>query len=197
MIITNLNPKVDAFLSRSNKWQEEFRKLRAIILDCALTEELKWGVPCYTFQKENIVLIHGFKDYCAILFIKGSLLQDPQGILIQQTQNVQAGRQIRFTDLAEIVAMESILKEYIFEAIEVEKAGLEVPFKKPAEFEIPEELRMRCEANPALKSAFDALTPGRQRSYMLYFSAPKQSKTREARVEKYIPKILDGMGLDD
>lgn len=197
MTITNLNPKVDAFLSRSNKWQEEFRKLRAIILDCALTEELKWGVPCYTFQKENIVLIHGFKDYCAILFIKGSLLQDPQGILIQQTQNVQAGRQIRFTKITEIVAMESILKEYILEAIEVEKAGLEVPFKKHTEFEIPEELRMRCEANPTLKRAFDALTPGRQRSYMLYFSAPKQSKTREARVEKYIPKILDGMGLDD
>ena len=197
MTITNLNPKVDAFLSRSNKWQEEFRKLRAIILDCALTEELKWGVPCYTFQKENIVLIHGFKDYCAILFIKGSLLQDPHSILIQQTPNVQAGRQIRFTNITEIVAMESILKEYILEAIEVEKAGLEVPFKKPAEFEIPEELRMRYDANPNLKSAFDALTPGRQRSYMLYFSAPKQSKTREARVEKYIPKILDGMGLDD
>lgn len=197
MTITNLNPKVDAFLSRSNKWQEEFRKLRAIILDCTLTEELKWGVPCYTFQKENIVLIHGFKDYCAILFIKGSLLQDPHSILIQQTPNVQAGRQIRFTNITEIVAMESILKEYILEAIEVEKAGLEVPFKKPAEFEIPEELRMRYDANPNLKSAFDALTPGRQRSYMLYFSAPKQSKTREARVEKYIPKILDGMGLDD
>lgn len=197
MTFNIMNPKVDAFLNQSEKWQVEFKKLREIILDCELSEELKWGVPCYTFQNENIVLIHGFKNYCAMLFIKGSLLKDPHSILIQQTENVQAGRQIRFTNLSDIIANEIILKEYIYEAIEVEKNGLEVPFKKASEFKIPNELQIRCEENPTLKNAFDALTPGRQRGYILYFSAPKQSKTRDARVEKYIPKILDGMGLDD
>jgi len=192
-----MNPNVDFFFNKAEKWQLEYEKLRMIILDCGLTEELKWGVPCYTFQKSNIVLIHGFKDYCAILFIKGSLLQDPHGILIQQTANVQAGRQVRFTSLGEIVELEPILKTYVFEAIEVEKAGLEVSFKKHAEYTIPEELKHKFDEIHALKTAFDALTPGRQRGYMLYFSSPKQSKTRESRVEKYIPHILDGKGLDD
>jgi len=192
-----LNPKVDFFFNKAEKWQEEYVKLRMIILDCGLTEDLKWGVPCYTFQKNNIVLIHGFKDYCAILFIKGSLLQDPHGILIQQTANVQAGRQIRFTSIRKIVELEPILKTYVFEAIEVEKAGLEVSFKKHTEYAVPEELQQKFDEIPALKPAFDALTPGRQRGYLLYFSLPKQSKTRESRVEKYIPHILDGKGLDD
>src|SRR5665647_1400446 len=192
-----LNPKVDEYLSKAKKWQEEFEKLRMIILDCQLTEELKWGVPCYTFQKGNIVLIHGFKEYCALLFIKGALLHDANGILIQQTENVQAGRQIRFTNVREIVAMETILKAYIYEAIEVEKAGLEVNFKKNTEFIIPEEFQNKFDEIPALKTAFEALTPGRQRAYILYFSEPKQSKTRASRVEKYVQKIIDGKGLYD
>ena len=198
-MITNsiMNPKVDEYLSKTQKWQKEFEKLRMIILDCELTEELKWGVPCYTFQKGNIVLIHGFKEYCAILFIKGSLLHDAKGILIQQTTNVQAARQIRFTNVQEIVAMETTLKAYIYEAIEVEKAGLEVDFKKNTEFIIPEEFQNKFNEIPALKTAFEALTPGRQRAYILYFSEPKQSKTRESRVEKYTQKILDGKGLYD
>ncbi|AIQ12804.1 YdeI/OmpD-associated family protein [Paenibacillus durus] len=194
---SRLNPKVDEFLSKAKKWQEEFEKLRTIVLDCQLTEELKWGVPCYTFQKKNIVLIHGFKEYCALLFMKGALLQDVHGILIQQTENVQAARQIRFTNVQEIVAMKSILKAYIDEAIEVEKAGLEVNFKKNTEFNIPEELQNKFDEIPALKTAFDALTPGRQRAYLLYFSEPKQSKTRVSRVEKCMQKILDGKGLND
>ena len=168
-----------------------------IILDCGLTEELKWGVPCYTFQKSNIVLIHGFKEYCAILFIKGALLKDANGILIQQTENVQAARQIRFTNVREIVEMEPILKAYIHEAIEVEKAGLKVNYKKAAEFSIPEEFINKLEEVPGLQDAFDALTPGRQRAYILYFSAPKQSKTREARIEKWLQQILNGKGLND
>jgi uncharacterized protein YdeI (YjbR/CyaY-like superfamily) len=192
-----MNPKVDLFLSKATKWQEEFEKLRMILLDCLLTEELKWGVPCYTFQKGNIVLIHGFKDYCAVLFIKGALLKDPQGILIQQTENVQAGRQIRFTGIKEIVEKEPILKAYVYEAIEVEKAGLEVEFKKNTEYTVPEELQHKFDEIPALKDAFESLTPGRQRAYLLHFSAPKQSKTRESRVEKYMPQILDGKGIDD
>src|SRR5207248_11328948 len=178
------NPKVDIFFIKAKKWQKELAKLRMIILDCGLTEELKWGQPCYTFQKSNIVLIHGFKEYCALLFFKGALLKDANGILIQQTENVQAARQIRFTNVREIVEMEPILKAYIDEAIEVEKAGLKVNFKKTAEFKIPEELQNKLDKTPALKRAFAALTPGRQRGYMLYFSAPKQSKTREARIEK-------------
>jgi uncharacterized protein YdeI (YjbR/CyaY-like superfamily) len=192
-----MNPKVDAYLSKAKKWQEEFEKLRMIILDCQLTEELKWGVPCYTFEKRNIVLIHGFKEYCALLFVKGALLNDAKGILITQTENTQAGRQIRFTNVREIVEMETILKAYIYEAIEVEKAGLKVNFKKTTEFIIPEEFQNKLDENSALKTAFDALTPGRQRAYIFYFSHPKQSKTRESRVEKYMQQILNGKGLND
>ena len=191
------NPKVDAFLSKAKKWQEEFEKLRMIILDCQLTEELKWGVPCYTFENKNIVLIHGFKEYCALLFFKGALLNDAKSILIQQTENVQAARQIRFTNVQEIVEMETILKAYIYEAIELEKAGLKVDFKKTTEFIIPEEFQKKLDEIPALKTAFDGLTPGRQRAYIFYFSAPKQSKTRESRVEKYMQQILNGKGLND
>jgi uncharacterized protein YdeI (YjbR/CyaY-like superfamily) len=195
--MNNMNPKVDFYFNKAEKWQEEFEKLRMIILDCGLTEELKWGVPCYTFQKSNIVLIHGFKEYCALLFIKGALLHDVHGLLIQQTENVQAGRQIRFTNVREIVEMEPILKAYIYEAIEVEKADLKVNFKKTIEFIIPEEFRNKLDEIPALKTAFDALTPGRQRAYNLYFSEPKQSKTRESRVEKCMQQILNGKGLND
>jgi uncharacterized protein YdeI (YjbR/CyaY-like superfamily) len=179
-----MNPKVDFFLSKAKKWKEEFKKLRIIVLDCGLTEELKWGKPCYTFQNSNIVLIHGFKDYCALLFFKGVLLKDTKGILIQQTENVQAARQIRFTNLREIVKMEPIMKAYIKEAIEVEKTGLKVNFKRTSEFKIPEEFQNKLDEIPALKAAFGALTPGRQRAYLFYFSQPKQSQTREARVEK-------------
>jgi uncharacterized protein YdeI (YjbR/CyaY-like superfamily) len=192
-----MNPKVDAFLGRAKEWQEEFEKLRMIILDCGLTEELKWGVPCYTFEKRNIVLIHGFKEYSALLFFKGALLNDGKGILIQQTKNVQAARQIRFTNIREIVKMERILKTYIHEAIEVEKAGLKVNFKKTTDFIIPEEFQNKLEEIPPLKTAFDALTPGRQRGYIFYFSQPKQSKTRESRVEKCMQQILNGKGLND
>ncbi|PLT29052.1 YdeI/OmpD-associated family protein [Peribacillus deserti] len=197
MTNTRMNPKVDEYLSKAKKWQGESEKLRMIILDCELTEEFKWMHPCYTFEKKNIVLIHGFKEYCALLFHKGALLQDAHGILIQQTENVQSARQIRFTNVQEIVEMESILKAYIYEAIEVEKAGLEVNFKKHAEYIIPEELQNKFDELPALKKAFDTLTPGRQRAYILYFSAPKQSKTRVSRVEKYMPQILNGKGLND
>jgi uncharacterized protein YdeI (YjbR/CyaY-like superfamily) len=195
--MNRMNPKVDVYLSKAKKWQEEFEKLRMIILDCGLTEELKWGVPCYTFQKRNIVLIHGFKEYCALLFFKGALLNDANGILIKQTKNTQAARQIRFTNVREIVEMEPILKAYIYEAVEVEKAGLNVNLKKTSEFIIPEEFQNKLDEIPALKTAFDALTPGRQRAYILYFSAPKQSKTRESRVEKCMQQILKGKGLND
>jgi uncharacterized protein YdeI (YjbR/CyaY-like superfamily) len=192
-----MNPKVDFFFNNAKQWQEEFEQLRTIVLDCGLTEELKWGVPCYTYQNSNIVLIHGFKEYCAFLFHKGALLKDPVGILIQQTENVQAARQIRFTNIEEIVEMEHILKAYIQEAIEVEKAGLEVEYKETSEFNMPEEFQERLDASPDLKTAFEVLTPGRQRGYLLYFSGAKQSKTRAARVEKYIPQILAGKGLND
>jgi uncharacterized protein YdeI (YjbR/CyaY-like superfamily) len=191
------NPKVDVFLSKAKKWQDEFTKLRAIILDCGLTEEFKWMHPCYMFQESNVVLIHGFKEYCAILFIKGALLKDTKGVLIQQTENVQAGRQIRFANVQEIVKLEPTLKAYIHEAIEVEKAGLKVKLKKTADYKIPKEFQNKLDENPALKEAFYALTPGRQRQYLYYFSQPKLSKTRESRVEKYIDRILDGMGLND
>jgi uncharacterized protein YdeI (YjbR/CyaY-like superfamily) len=197
MTKSRTNPKVDFFFGKAQKWQEEFEKLRMIVLDCGLTEELKWGNPCYTFQKSNIVLIHGFKEYCALLFFKGALLKDAKGVLIQQTQSVQAARQIRFTKVREIVKMQPILKAYIYEAIEAEKAGLKVNFKKTTEFIIPEEFQKKLDKIPALKTAFEALTPGRQRAYILYFSAPKQSKTRESRVEKYMDQILDGLGLND
>ncbi|MEK4069660.1 YdeI/OmpD-associated family protein [Peribacillus sp. FSL R5-0717] len=197
MTKSSTNPKVDEFLGKAKKWKEEYETLRNIVLDCELTEEFKWMHPCYTFEKKNIVLIHGFKEYCALLFHKGALLQDVHGLLIQQTENVQGARQIRFTNVQEIVATESILKAYIHEAIEVEKAGLEVEFKKNEEFIIPEELHNKFDDIPALKTAFEALTPGRQRAYILYFSQAKQSKTRESRIEKCMQKILDGKGLKD
>ena len=192
-----MNPKVDWFFAKDTKWQKEYEKLRTIILDCGLIEELKWGCPCYTFENTNIVLIHGFKEYCALLFFKGALLSDPNGILIQQTKNVQSARQIRFTNVREIVKLEKILKAYVYEAIEVERAGLKVKLKKTSEFKVPEEFQKRLDKSTALKKAFDSLTPGRQRAYIFYFSQAKQSKTREARVEKYIPQILNKKGLDD
>ena len=192
-----MNPKVDWFFAKDTQWQKEYEKLRKIILDCGLIEELKWGCPCYTFENTNIVLIHGFKEYCALLFFKGALLNDPNGILIQQTKNVQSARQIRFTNAREIVKMEKILKAYVYEAIEIERAGLKVKLKKTSEFNIPEEFQKRLDKSTALKKAFDALTPGRQRAYIFYFSQAKQSKTREARVEKYLKQILNGKGIDD
>ena len=197
MTNSSLNPKVDQFLDKAKKWKEEYEKLRTIVLDCELTEEFKWMHPCYTFDNKNIVLIHGFKEYCALLFHKGALLKDTHGILIQQTENVQAARQIRFTNVEEIIEMEPLLKAYILEAIEVEKAGLEVEFKKTTAFAMPEEFQNKLNEVPALKTAFEALTPGRQRAYLHFFSEPKQSKTRESRVEKSMPKILDGKGLND
>ena len=192
-----MNPKVDFYFTAAKKWQEELEQLRTIVLNCKLTEELKWGVPCYTFEKNNIVLIHVFKEYCALLFFKGALLKDAKGILIQQTENVQAARQIRFTNVKEIVKMSPILKAYIKQAIEVEKAGLKVEFKKTAAYNISAEFKNKLTTTPALKTAFYALTPGRQRAYMLHFSAPKQSKTREARIEKCTQQILKGKGLND
>ena len=197
MTKSKTNPKVDAVLGKARAWKEEFAQLRAIALECELTEELKWGWPCYAYQESNVVLLHGFKDYCAVLFFKGALLKDPKGILIQQTANVQAARQIRFTSVREIVAMKSTLKAYIREAVEVEKSGLEVDFKKTSEFKTPAEFQKKLDEDPALKTAFKALTPGRQRAYLLYFSAAKQPQTREARVEKYVKQILKGKGLDD
>jgi uncharacterized protein YdeI (YjbR/CyaY-like superfamily) len=195
--MNDMNPRVDFYFNKAEKWQKEIEKLRVITLDCGLTEELKWGCPCYTFQKRNIVLIHVFKEYCALLFFKGSLLKDPNSILIQQTKNVQVARQIRFTNVREVSSQERILKAYIYEAIEVEKAGLKVNLKKTAEFTIPEEFQKKLNKTPALKTAFKALTPGRQRGYILYFSAAKQPKTRESRIEKCIPQILHGKGLND
>ena len=192
-----MNPKVDEFLNNVTKWHDELEKLRAIVLDCQLTEELKWGVPCYTFQKGNIVLIHGFKEYCALLFMKGALLNDSNGILIQQTENVQGGRQIRFNSLKEIEEQEAILKAYIFEAIEVEKAGMKVAHKPHSEYVIPEEFQSKMNENSALKIAFEGLTPGRQRAYILHFSGSKHAKTREARIENYTQRILMGKGLTD
>ncbi len=197
MTNSELNPKVDEFLSKAKKWQEEYRELRRIVLDCELSEDFKWMHPCYTLEKKNIVLIHGFKDYCALLFHKGALLKDTHKILVQQTENVQAARQIRFTNVQEIIAMENILKDYIHQAVEVEKAGLEVNFKKNTEIIIPEELENKFDETPVLKTAFEELTPGRQRAYILYFSQPKQSKTRVSRIEKYMQQILDGKGLND
>src|ERR1700758_326763 len=197
MAPTRLNPQVDEYLKSTKKWQEESKKLRKIVLDCGLTEESKWGKPCYTFQGSNVVIIQGFKEYCALLFCKGALLKDANRILIQQTENVQAARQLRFTNAREIAETEPILKAYIHEAVEVEKAGLEVSYKKTSEFAVPAELQTKLDATPALKKAFAALTPGRQRGYLLYFAAPKQSKTREARIKKYTPQILKGQGLND
>ncbi|MGY0036225.1 YdeI/OmpD-associated family protein [Pedobacter sp. NJ-S-72] len=194
-----MNPKVDFYFSKTKKWQQELEQLRMLVLDCGLTEELKWGVPCYTFQQNNIVLIHEFKEYCALLFFKGALLNDAKGILVQQTKNVQAARQIRFTNIREIIEMQPSLESYIYEAIEVEKLGLKVDYKKKKNTELvfPEEFQSKLDQIPALKAAFEALTLGRQRGYDLYFSAPKQSKTRESRVEKCMLQILNGKGLDD
>jgi len=201
--MNTMNPKVDFYFNKTGKWQEEIKLLRTIILDCGLFEELKWGVPCYSFpsspgkQKSNIVLIHVFKEYCAVLFFKGVLLQDTKGVLIQQTENVQSARQIRFTNIRDVVKLKTILKAYIYEAIEVEKAGLKVDLKKTTAFSMPEEFQNKLKKMPALKTAFNGLTPGRQRAYLLYFSAAKQSKTRESRVEKSVQQILKGKGLDD
>jgi len=192
-----MNPKVDFYFAKPGEWQQEITLLRTIALDCGLEEELKWGCPCYTYKQNNIVLIHVFKEYCAYLFFKGALLNDAHGILIQQTENVQAARQIRFRDIAAVAELEPVLKTYIHEAIEVEKAGLKVELKKTKEFEMAEEFRLKLDELPALKTAFEALTPGRQRGYLLHFSQPKQAKTREARVGKCIPGILEGKGLDD
>lgn len=198
-----MNSKVDFFFNKATQWQKEYEQLRTIILDCNLVEELKWGQPCYTFtaaaggQKKNIVLIHGFKEYCALLFFKGALLTDPKKILIQQTENVQSARQIRFTNVKEIMKLEKTLKSYIYKAVEVEESGLKVELKKTSDYNIPEEFQKKLNKNAGLKKAFTALTPGRQRGYLFYFSQPKQSKTREARIEKSIPRILAGKGLND
>lgn len=192
-----MNPKVDFFFEKEGKWQKEYKKLRTIILDCGLEEELKWGQPCYTWQEKNVVLIHGFNEYCAILFPKGALLNDTNDILIQQTENVQSARQVRFTTLKEITALATVLKNYVYEAIEVERAGLKVKMKKTAEFKMPEEFRQKLEKNRALKKAFEALTPGRQRGYLLHFSQPKLAETRESRIAKCTPLILKGKGLND
>lgn len=192
-----MNPKVDRFFNKDTKWKEEFRRLRDLALDSGLSEELKWGHPCYTFKGKNVVLIHGFKDYCALLFHKGVLLRDVAGILIQQTENVQGARQVRFTSLKEIKKLAPVLRAYIHEAVEVERSGRKVPMKKTAEFAMPEEFAAQLKKMPALKKAFQGLTPGRQRAYLLYFSSAKQAKTREARIEKNVERILDGKGLDD
>lgn len=192
-----MNPKVDFFFNKAKNWQQEFEQLRTTILDCGLTEELKWGCPCYTYEKKNIVLIHGFKEYCAVLFFKGALLADPNGILIQQTENVQVPRQVRFTSLKEVTKLAPILKKYIREAIEVEKSGLKPELKKTSEFSMPEEFERILKEDAALKRAFKELTPGRQRAYLLHFSSAKQSKTRVSRIEKAIPQIMEGRGLDD
>ncbi len=192
-----MNSKVDFFFNKASQWQREFEKLRAIALDTELVEDLKWGCPCYTYEGKNIFLIHGFKEYCALLFFKGALMKDPENILIQQTENVQAARQIRFTDVQQIVDLEKILKSYMFEAVEIEESGVKVEMKKTKEFEMPEEFQQKLDENPILKKAFEALTQGRQRAYLLYFSSAKQSKTRIARIEKNIPEILNGKGLND
>lgn len=198
MTKSRTNPDVDFYFTKAQKWQEEFEKLRMIVLDCeGLTEELKWRNPCYTFQNNNIVLMHGFKEYCALLFFKGALLKDINSILIQQTENVQAARQVRFTNVKEIVKLAPILKAYINEAIEIDKAGLKVELKKTSEYPVPVEFQNKLDESPALKAAFEALTPGRQRTYLFYFTQPKQSKTRESRVEKSIQQILKGKGLND
>jgi uncharacterized protein YdeI (YjbR/CyaY-like superfamily) len=195
--VNSMNPKVNWFFDKDTRWKESYEKLRIIVLDCGLTEELKWGCPCYTIDEKNVVLIHGFKDYCALLFHKGALLKDKEGILIQQTENVQSARQIRFKGLHEIVKLERLLKTYVHQAVEVEKAGLKVPLKKTSGFGIPREFASKLKSLPALKIAFAALTPGRQRGYLLHFSAAKQSKTRVARIEKNVDRIMAGKGLED
>ena len=192
-----MNPKVDFYFTKAKKWKEEITKLREIVLDCHLTEELKWGVPSYSYEKNNIVLIHVFKEYCTLLFFKGVLLKDSKGVLIQQTKNVQSARQMRFTSLSEVTKLKATIKSYIFEAVKLEEAGVKVEMKKTAEFDMPEEFQAQLTKNVSLKKAFYALTPGRQRGYLLYFSSAKQAKTRETRIEKYMKQILDGKGLDD
>ncbi|MBC2148015.1 YdeI/OmpD-associated family protein [Listeria booriae] len=191
------NPKVEEYVNKAKKWQAEYKQLRAYALDCDLSEDIKWKHPCFMYEDNNIVLAHGFKEYCALLFMKGVLMKDPNGILVQQTENVQSARQIRFKNLEEIIEMEDIIKAYIKEAIEVEKSGAQVAFKKEEEFPVPEELDQKFAEMPALKEAFEKLTPGRQRAYLLYFAAPKQSKTRVSRIDKYTDRILDGIGLND
>ncbi|KXH84364.1 YdeI/OmpD-associated family protein [Chryseobacterium kwangjuense] len=192
-----MNPKVDFFFDKNQQWHKEFEKLRAIALSTELIEDLKWGCPCYTFEGKNIFLIHGFKEYCALLFFKGALMKDPDQILIQQSENVQAARQIRFTDVQQINDLEEIIRAYMFEAVEIEESGAKVEMKKTKEFEMVEEFKNKLDESPELKEAFESLTPGRQRAYLLHFSSAKQSKTREARIEKYIPQILNGQGLND
>ena len=192
-----MNPKVDFFFEKAKKWNDEYTALRTTILDCGLTEELKWGTPCYTFEGKNIVLIHGFKEYCALLFFKGALMKDPKKILIQQTENVQAARQIRFTSLQQVNKSKSAIKAYVFEAVKVEESGAKVVFRKTNEFAMPDEFKKRLSKDRTMKKAFESLTPGRQRGYLLHFSSAKQTKTREARIEKNIPNILDGKGLED
>lgn len=191
------NPKADSYVANAKVWKAEFERLRELALDCPLTEEFKWGHPCYALNGQNIFLIHGFKDYCALLFMKGALMKDPAGILVQQTDNVQSARQIRFTSAEQIAGMENVLKAYMHDAIEVEKSGVRVDFKKAEDFEVPEEFTAKLAEMPELKTAFEALTPGRQKGYLLHFAGAKQAKTREARIEKYVPKILEGKGLDD
>tara|TARA_R110000868_G_scaffold143879_4_gene362590 strand:- start:1237 stop:1827 length:591 start_codon:yes stop_codon:yes gene_type:complete len=192
-----MNPELDFFYNKDGKWQDAYKQLRMIVLDCGLSEELKWGKPCYTYKHTNIVLIHGFKEFCALLFHKGALLKDTNGILVQQTENVQAARQIRFTNVEEIAGMEATLKAYIFEAIEVEKSGLKIDFKKTKEYKVPKEFEDILKEIPELKTAFESLTPGRQRGYLLHFSQPKQSTTRISRIEKCMEQILNGKGLND
>jgi uncharacterized protein YdeI (YjbR/CyaY-like superfamily) len=192
-----MNPKVDWYFEKEEKWHDEIAEMRKIVNECHLTEDLKWGCPAYTFEKKNIVLIHVFKEYCAFLFFKGALMKDPDKILIQQTENVQSARQVRFTNLKEIKELSSVLKKYIFHAVEVEESGAKVEFKKTKEFAAPEELEAKFKAMPELKKAFEALTPGRQRAYILHFAQPKQAKTRESRIEKAAERIMDGKGLLD
>ena len=194
---SGMNPKVDWFFEQATQWRDEFELLRRIVLGSGLSEELKWGHPCYAYEGNNIVLIHGFKDYCALLFMKGALLKDEAGILIQQTENVQSARQLRFTSLQEVAGAENMIAAYVHEAIEIEKSGQKVPRKATADFQVPEELQKRFDTNSAFKAAFDSLTPGRQRGYLLHFAGAKQSKTREARIDKAFERILEGKGLDD
>ena len=194
--VSTPNPKIDRFFDRDMPWKDAYAKLRAIVLDCGLTEELKWGWPCYAFNGKNVVLIHGFKEYCALLFHKGALLRDEKHILVQQTENVQSARQIRFRSAHEILKLRPVLTEYIHRAVEVEKAGLRVKKKKTSEFKMPEEFARRLQASPALRKSFEALTPGRQRAYLLYFSSAKQSKTRESRITSHVARIMAGKGLD-
>lgn len=195
--MSKMSPKVDDYIRKNQRWQEELEQLRAIVFDCGLNEEVKWNVPCYTLGGKNVVLIHVFKEYCALLFPKGALLDDTSGILIQQTENTQAARQIRFANVREIIELEPMVKARIHEAIEVEKAGLKVQLRETTQFSVPEELQTRLDEDPALSSAFEALTPGRQRAYLLYFSGAKQSNTRASRVERYVQHILEGKGLND